>query len=660
MPYSVGVDLGTTSVTAAVCDENGVRVVTLGDRTPDTPAAVYLQHDGGLITGRRAASKSVSTPGRVARQFTRLLGSPDPVIIGGQPFTPSELIGVLLGNVVHHVTALEGAPPDSAVLTHPVSWDAARLDLLREVAAGAGLTEATLVSAPAAAASHWAAGQDADDATVAVYDLGGGTFDTAVLRGTGMSPMAGAVGRDLGGMDFDEQLLGLVDSTLGGAVSALDAADPSNATVVARIRQDCVRAKEALSGVPEAYVPVFLPGRHADVRVRRTDLDKLVGRQIEATADELAAALAAADVEARELSVILLIGGSARIPLVARTVSQRLGRVVTIDADSPVAVAAGAAAIGGAARGWPVAGRDAITSAAATDAAARAGVGDGAGAGAGFGAATRGRHSGPTSGPAAGTEHPVGPARHQSAGAAGTNGSPGGASTPPDDAAEPGTSGPAESAAGPGSAAPPGSEAIPGSEADRDDEGTSAALEASGSASAAGFEPPPEADDRAGAPAVRPASAASVMPVAARRTPPPLERSARGHSPEEARRRRILAITGGVLALVVVGLWGWRPWQDAAPPGPSTAELVLTTNTVRIQESYFAYASGFQPDEPVELSWSGPTSGVMGPAQPADDSGALRHGPVVERDPPGAYKIVARGMVSGWVATAPLEVVPER
>jgi len=150
------------------------------------------------------------------------------------------------------------------------------------------------------------------------------------------------------------------------------------------------------------------------------------------------------------------------------------------------------------------------------------------------------------------------------------------------------------------------------------------------------------------------------MPVAARRTPPPLERSARGHSPEEARRRRILAITGGVLALVVVGLWGWRPWQDAAPPGPSTAELVLTTNTVRIQESYFAYASGFQPDEPVELSWSGPTSGVMGPAQPADDSGALRHGPVVERDPPGAYKIVARGMVSGWVATAPLEVVPER
>lgn len=269
MPYCIGVDLGTTSVTAAVCDEAGVRVLTLGDRTADTPAAVYLQHDGTLITGRRAASKSVTNPGRVARQFTRLLGSPEAVVIGGQPFTPSELLGVLLGNVVNHVTALEGAPPDAAVLTHPIGWGPAQVELLREVATGAGLADVVLVSGPAAVAAHRAGSPATGDGAIAVYDLGGGTLDAAVLRGP---DLLAAVGRDLGGMDFDELVVGHVDSSLGGALSALDASDPSNATALARIRQDCIRAKEALSGVPEAYVPVFLPGRHADVRVRRADL----------------------------------------------------------------------------------------------------------------------------------------------------------------------------------------------------------------------------------------------------------------------------------------------------------------------------------------------------------------------------------------------------
>ena len=136
--------------------------------------------------------------------------------------------------------------------------------------------------------------------------------------------------------------------------------------------------------------------------------------------------------------------------------------------------------------------------------------------------------------------------------------------------------------------------------------------------------------------------------------------SRRGYTAGEAKRRRTLVIIGGVLAVVVVGLWLMRPWQDSTPPGPSTATLLLTTNVVRIQESYFAYASGFQPDEPIELSWTGPTNGTMGDAAAADGTGALRRGPIVERDPPGDYKIVAHGQRSGWTATAQLQVRPER
>jgi hypothetical protein len=154
---------------------------------------------------------------------------------------------------------------------------------------------------------------------------------------------------------------------------------------------------------------------------------------------------------------------------------------------------------------------------------------------------------------------------------------------------------------------------------------------------------------------------ANMLPAVKPSPPPapPRPSSTAAHSAAYARRRRHLTIAGGVLAALVIGLWLLRPWHQP-PPEPSNTALVLTTNTLRAAETYYACASGFEPGEPVVLSRSGPTNGVIGPDTEADQAGSVRLGPVTDRDLPGDYQIVARGKRSDRTATAPLQALPSR
>src|SRR6185437_12744419 len=179
--------------------------------------------------------------------------------------------------------------------------------------------------------------------TVAVYDLGGGTFDATVLRKQpgGVEILGTPEGIErLGGVDFDEGILSYVDYAADGALSELDLGDPQTGVALARLRQDCVAAKEALSVDTETVVPVFLPGRHFDVRITRADFEDLIRAPIESTIGALSRTLASAQVAPGELSAVLLVGGSSRIPLVARMVSAELGRPTVVDTHPKHAVAA--------------------------------------------------------------------------------------------------------------------------------------------------------------------------------------------------------------------------------------------------------------------------------------------------------------------------------
>jgi molecular chaperone DnaK (HSP70) len=269
--YSLGVDLGTTFVAAAIASATSVEMFTLGDRSVVTPATVYLREDGTLVTGEAAGLRAVSSPDRVSREFKRRLGNPTPVMLGGQPHTVTALLGTLLRDVVQKVIETEGGPPDRIVLTHPANWGPFRRALFEEVPQHAGLDNPSMVTEPEAAAAHYAASRLlVDGQTVAVYDLGGGTFDATVLRKlpTGVEILGTPEGVErLGGVDFDEAILSHVDYAADGALSELDMRDPQNIVALARLRQDCILAKEALSVDTETVLPVLLPGRHFDVRI---------------------------------------------------------------------------------------------------------------------------------------------------------------------------------------------------------------------------------------------------------------------------------------------------------------------------------------------------------------------------------------------------------
>ncbi|HET9254334.1 MAG TPA: Hsp70 family protein [Pseudonocardiaceae bacterium] len=349
MGYSLGVDLGTTFVAAALATPATVEMVTLGNQSVVTPAAVYLSDDGTLITGEGASLRLVSRPDRVCREVKRRLGSPTPITLGGQPYPVTGLLAALLRDVLDNVTRTQGEPPENVLLTYPANWGPFRRALFEEVPPHAGLRDPPLVTEPEAAAAHYAASKMlAEGETVAVYDLGGGTFDATVLRQEpeGVRILGTPAGIErLGGIDFDEAILSYVDYATGGTLTELDMGNPQVLTALAQLRLDCVRAKEALSVDTETIIPVFLPSGQSEVRLTRSDFEDLVRAQIESTMGALRRTLESARVEPTELSAVLLVGGSSRIPLVTRMVAAELGCPVVVDAHPKYAVALGAAAL---------------------------------------------------------------------------------------------------------------------------------------------------------------------------------------------------------------------------------------------------------------------------------------------------------------------------
>ena len=349
MTYSLGVDLGTTFVAAAVARPTGVEMFTLGDHTVVTPAVVYIRQDGSIVTGDAAERHAVSHPDLVGREVKRRLGDPTPIMLRNTPYPVTTLLAAQLRDVVQKVAATEGEPPERIVLTHPANWGPFRRELFHEVPLPAGLEAPQMVTEPEAAAAYYAtSGRLGDGEVVAVYDLGGGTFDATVVRkqAEGLEILGTPEGIErLGGIDFDEAILSYVNYTAGGALAELDLGDAETAVALARLRQDCVLAKEALSVDTDTVIPVFLPGRHLEVRLTRAAFEDMVRASIESTIGALSRTVQSAGLAHCDLNSVLLVGGSSRIPLIAQMVGREFGRPTVADAHPKYAVALGAASI---------------------------------------------------------------------------------------------------------------------------------------------------------------------------------------------------------------------------------------------------------------------------------------------------------------------------
>ncbi|QJY46987.1 Hsp70 family protein [Pseudonocardia broussonetiae] len=350
MTYLLGIDLGTTRTSAAVGHPGArpgeIEIVNLGDRSSSIPSVFYAGTDGSVLVGEAAERRALTDPARVVREFKRRIGDPTPLVVAGVPWSPQELSARVVRWVVDRVGEREGGPAARIAVTHPASWGPLKKELLGGALAGQGM-QVSFLAEPQAAALHYASAERLESgSTIAVYDLGGGTFDAAVVH---KGPQGfGTVGRPegierLGGVDFDQVVFDHVRAAMPEAFAGLDDTDPSVLSAVAAVRRECSEAKEALSSDTEVSIPVLLPGSQGSVRLHRSEFEAMIRPQLEDTVSALRRAVASAGMTPDQLTAVLLVGGSSRIPLVAQLVSEQLGRPVAVDADPKNAIAMGAA-----------------------------------------------------------------------------------------------------------------------------------------------------------------------------------------------------------------------------------------------------------------------------------------------------------------------------
>ncbi|MFI7673629.1 Hsp70 family protein [Actinophytocola sp. NPDC049390] len=426
--YALGIDLGTTYTAAAVWRDGRAEIVSLGDRTAAIPSVVLLRQDETFLTGEAANRRGLTEPNRVAREFKRRVGDTTPIMLGGTPHSAESLMSRLLRAAVDEVVKREGGPPARVCVSHPANWGPYKIDLLGQAVRMADLPSVLFTTEPEAAATHYAQEQRLGvGAVVAVYDLGGGTFDAAVLRrtATGFTILGKPEGIErLGGIDFDAAVFNHVRTALGGKLDDLDEDDPAAIAAVARLREECVQAKEALSADTDTTIPVLLPSVTTDVRLTRGEFESMVRPALHGSIEALRRAVRSAGCTPEQLHSVLLVGGSSRMPIVGQLVSAELGRPVAVDTHPKHAVALGAAWRAGLAwRGAPAGRGGPVTDGGAT-AAGPGGPPRGAGlaaAGAGFAAgraSVPGTSSAPGRGGPANTSAAVGgPAPRGAAGA---------------------------------------------------------------------------------------------------------------------------------------------------------------------------------------------------------------------------------------------------
>ncbi|MCB1005558.1 MAG: Hsp70 family protein [Acidimicrobiales bacterium] len=347
MSYQLGVDLGTTFTAAAVARGGRVEIASLDYRTAAIPSVVWVGADGTVVIGHPALNRGLSDPSRMAREFKRRMGDPTPLLLGGTPFSADALTERLLKVVSEAVASVEGGRPDSVTITHPANWGPYKKDLLSQAVRRVDLPGTALLSEPEAAAIYYASTEKmAAGEVLAVYDLGGGTFDAAVLRKTDESfEMLGepeGIER-LGGIDFDEAVLNFVNEATDGALDDLDPDDPEAVEAIVALREDCTIAKEVLSSDTEASIKVWLPSKVTRVRMTRAEFEAIIRPTLVDTVNTMRRAMDSASVKPAEVDKVLLVGGSSRIPLVGQLIGAEIGRPVVVDAHPKHAIALGAA-----------------------------------------------------------------------------------------------------------------------------------------------------------------------------------------------------------------------------------------------------------------------------------------------------------------------------
>ena len=351
MSKIIGIDLGTTNSCVSVMEGGEATVIPNAEGHRTTPSVVAFSKTGERMVGQVAKRQAVTNPDRTISSIKREMGSDYKVEIDGKKYTPQEISAMILQKLKADAEAYLGGTVTEAVITVPAYFNDAQRQATKDAGKIAGLDVKRIINEPTAAALAYGVDKEAEQ-KVMVYDLGGGTFDVSILDiGDGVIEVLATNGNThLGGDDFDECVMNYLVSEFKKA----EGIDLSNDKVaMQRLKEAAEKAKIELSGVTSTninlpYITADATGpKHLDVTLTRAKFNELTAHLVEATAGPVKQAMSDAGLTANDISKVLLVGGSTRIPAVQDEVKKLTGKEGFKGINPDECVAVGAAIQGG-------------------------------------------------------------------------------------------------------------------------------------------------------------------------------------------------------------------------------------------------------------------------------------------------------------------------
>ena len=330
MSKIIGIDLGTTNSCVSVMEGGEATVIPNAEGHRTTPSVVAFSKTGERMVGQVAKRQAVTNPDRTISSIKREMGSDYKVTIDGKKYTPQEISAMILQKLKADAEAYLGEPVTEAVITVPAYFTDAQRQATKDAGKIAGLDVKRIINEPTAAALAYGLDKETDQ-KIMVYDLGGGTFDVSVLEiGDGVIEVLATAGNNrLGGDDFDQ----CVTNYLVEEFKKSDGIDLSGDRVaMQRLKEAAEKAKIELSGVTSTninlpYITADATGpKHLDVTLTRAKFNELTAHLVEKTAGPVRQAMSDAGITASDLTKVLLVGGSSRVPAVQEMVKKLTGK----------------------------------------------------------------------------------------------------------------------------------------------------------------------------------------------------------------------------------------------------------------------------------------------------------------------------------------------
>ena len=347
----IGIDLGTTNSCVAVLEAGEPVVIANAEGARTTPSVVAFAKTGERMVGQVAKRQAVTNPDRTISSIKREMGSNYKVTIDSKSYTPQEISAMSLQKLKADAEAYLGQTVTEAVITVPAYFTDAQRQATKDAGKIAGLDVKRIINEPTAAALAYGVDKEQEQ-RIMVYDLGGGTFDVSVLEiGDGVIDVLATAGNNrLGGDDFDACITKYLVDEFKKAEGIDLSADK---VAMQRLREAAEKAKIELSGVTTSninlpYITADATGpKHLDVTLTRAKFNELTHHLVEKTTGPVKQALSDSGLQPSDITKVLLVGGSTRIPAVQEMVKSLVGKEGFKGINPDECVAIGAAIQGG-------------------------------------------------------------------------------------------------------------------------------------------------------------------------------------------------------------------------------------------------------------------------------------------------------------------------